>query len=193
MHAVERTNECRLTASGWADQCGDAVLAHAQRHIFDRLKRAVIDVQIFGKQLRGAGEFLLRCRGHCHDYFPVSRLVRPRPSNLAPRLKIKTIAIKTSAEPLPTRSASGTRLSECVYHRCTESVSAGWNGLKSYPLIPGETLVPAVKISAAVSPKIRPAIKITPVVSDAIALGNTTLRIVCHFVAPSAIEPSRNA
>ena len=49
-----------------------------------------------------------------------------------------------------------------------------------------------MKISAAVSPKMRPAISTMPVVSRPMALGSTTRVIVCHFVPPSAIDASRS-
>jgi hypothetical protein len=96
----------------------------------------------------------------------------------------------TSAEPFPIRATSGTIDSECVYQRWTASVSAGRIGFRLYGLLYG-TLSPAVKISAAVSPKMRPATSTTPVVSRPIALGSTTRVIVCHFVPPSAIDASR--
>jgi hypothetical protein len=45
---------------------------------------------------------------------------------------------------------------------------------------------PAVKISAAASPKMRPAERITAVTSPGMAIGSTTWRIVVHLDAPRA-------
>jgi len=50
---------------------------------------------------------------------------------------------------------------------------------------------PRVNIRAAVSPITRPIERITPVIIPGKALGNTTLTIVCHLVAPRARLPSR--
>ena len=49
---------------------------------------------------------------------------------------------------------------------------------------------PATKITAIVSPIARPTPKITPVKIPDLAAGNTTLKIVCIFEAPSANDPS---
>ena len=46
-------------------------------------------------------------------------------------------------------------------------------------------------ISGAVSPIARESARITPVAIPGIAAGRTCFQIVCHLVAPSAIEPSR--
>ncbi len=43
-----------------------------------------------------------------------------------------------------------------------------------------------MKIRAAASPKIRPAVRMTPVTMPGIASGRTTWTIVCHLVVPSA-------
>ena len=47
------------------------------------------------------------------------------------------------------------------------------------------------RISGAVSPIARDSARITPVAMPGIAAGRTWRQIVCHWVAPSAIEPSR--
>ena len=46
-------------------------------------------------------------------------------------------------------------------------------------------------ISGAVSPMARDSARITPVAMPGTAAGSTCFQIVCHWVAPSAIEPSR--
>ena len=46
-------------------------------------------------------------------------------------------------------------------------------------------------ISGAVSPIARDSARIVPVAMPGIAAGSTCFQIVCHWVAPSAIEPSR--
>ena len=46
-------------------------------------------------------------------------------------------------------------------------------------------------ISGAVSPIARESARITPVAMPGIEAGSTCFQIVCHLVAPSAIEPSR--
>ena len=46
-------------------------------------------------------------------------------------------------------------------------------------------------MSGAVSPIARDSARISPVRMPGIAIGSTWYQIVCHFVAPSAYEPSR--
>jgi hypothetical protein len=53
------------------------------------------------------------------------------------------------------------------------------------------TLFPATMITAMVSPIARPIPRMTAATSPARAAGSTTPVIVCHWVAPSAYEPSR--
>ena len=46
-----------------------------------------------------------------------------------------------------------------------------------------------VKIKAAVSPTILPAVRIRPVIKPGKADGNTTVRIMCHLEQPRARSP----
>ena len=52
-------------------------------------------------------------------------------------------------------------------------------------------LAAPTRISGAVSPIARESERITPVAIPGIDAGSTCFQIVCHWVAPSAIEPSR--
>ena len=47
------------------------------------------------------------------------------------------------------------------------------------------------RISGAVSPIARDSARITPVAMPGMAAGRTCFQIVCHWVAPSASDPSR--
>src|SRR3954464_6061854 len=53
------------------------------------------------------------------------------------------------------------------------------------------TVAAPITISGAVSPMARDSARITPVAMPGIAAGSTCRQIVCHWVEPSAMEPSR--
>src|SRR5579871_6284081 len=97
--------------------------------------------------------------------------------------------INTAAEPSAILRASGSTLSELSDQICTASVSAGRIGLQGLLLCRGFQLaklrlgveMPAVKINAAASPKMRPAARMKPVTRLGIAAGISTLRIVSHL------------
>ena len=102
--------------------------------------------------------------------------------------------MSTAAVPLEMAVRSDTTPSLLIFQICTARVSAGRNtfhghdGLEKSRHVKSSTGAdwPAVKISAAASPKARVMPRRTAVISDGAALLSTTFHMVCQRVHPSA-------
>src|SRR5215213_3758016 len=194
VHAVQAADQCGLAAAGRPDQSRDLVAADVEGDLAHRGLAAVAHADVVESEDRLAlsrwlGPTGLHAWGHpLRDHHFFSYLFR---SHIAPAF----IVISSASSTRIAAAASGLKSLEGDDGR-PDTQSNTWIGIaekaESSPVGLNVMKVAApTTIRGAVSPIARASARITPVAMPGTDAGRTWRQIVCHWVAPRAIEPSR--